>query len=62
MIHEKFADSAPKSADLFLARKKDWSSIKLQAIKRADHVICISNNTKEDLINIFAYQILDLNL
>ncbi|TRT87038.1 MAG: glycosyltransferase family 1 protein [Microcystis aeruginosa Ma_AC_P_19900807_S299] len=53
MIHEKLADSAPKSANLFLVRQKDFSSIKLQAIKRADHVICISNNTKKDLINIF---------
>ncbi|MFM8925953.1 MAG: glycosyltransferase, partial [Microcystis panniformis] len=51
MIHEKFADSAPKSANLFLARKKDFSSIKLQAIKGADHIICVSKNTKKDLIN-----------
>ena len=57
MIHEKFADSAPQSFNLLYRYQKDWSShwssLKLQATQRADYIICVSNNTKKDLIDIF---------
>ncbi|WP_287076969.1 MULTISPECIES: glycosyltransferase [unclassified Microcystis] len=53
MIHEKFADSAPKWINFAPRLQKDFSSIKLQSIKRADHIICVSKNTKKDLIDIF---------
>jgi glycosyltransferase involved in cell wall biosynthesis len=43
MVHEKFIDS--------MGNKK-FSVIKANSIKRADHVICISENTKKDLIEI----------
>jgi len=42
MIHEKFADN-------FLRRDKT-QQIKAHAVRRADHVICISENTRQDLI------------
>lgn len=42
MIHEKFADN-------FLRRDKT-QQIKAYAVRRADHVICISENTRRDLI------------
>ena len=46
MIHEKL--------DYLLSdRQKRLSSIKAKAINRADHVICVSNQTKNDLIEIF---------
>ena len=45
MIHELFKEDV-KSA------QEDFSLIKAQAIKRADHVICVSENTKKDLVEI----------
>lgn len=45
MIHELFP-SYFKKTDGTAARKK-------LAIQRADHIICVSNNTKNDLLNIF---------
>jgi len=48
MIHEKF------SATIKFA--KEFSLIKATAIKRADHIFCISENTKQDLV-----EILDIN-
>lgn len=44
MIHEKFASS--------LDPDRSFASIKAAAIRRADHVICISKNTRKDLIEI----------
>jgi glycosyltransferase involved in cell wall biosynthesis len=44
MIHEKFADS-------FLQRDKT-REFKAHAVRRADHVICISENTRRDLIEL----------
>ena len=43
MIHEKFPQS--------FSRLDPIRKIKASVIKRADHVICISNNTKKDLID-----------
>jgi glycosyltransferase involved in cell wall biosynthesis len=43
MIHEKFADSMGGN---------EFSEVKSAAIKRADSIICISNNTKKDLVQI----------
>lgn len=45
MIHEKYSHQFSNSKKISLQ--------KYQAIKRADHVICISQNTKNDLIDIF---------
>jgi len=45
MIHEKFSDQFP-------ARDKTSHKKKL-AIQRADHVICVSENTRRDLIELF---------
>ena len=45
MIHEKFAS-------LFPEKQKRWVSIKAKAVERADRIICVSNQTKEDLIEI----------
>ncbi|MFN7414955.1 MAG: glycosyltransferase family 4 protein [Dolichospermum sp.] len=45
MIHEKFGH-------LMLERDRKFSLVKAEAIKRADHIICISQNTKQDLIDI----------
>jgi glycosyltransferase involved in cell wall biosynthesis len=45
MIHEKFPQHFPP--------KDPSTANKLKAIERADHVICVSKNTKEDLCNIF---------
>ena len=42
MIHEKFADN--------LSRRDNAQQIKAHAVRRADHVICISENTRRDLI------------
>lgn len=42
MIHEKFADNFP--------RRDKTQKIKTHAVRRADHVICISENTRRDLI------------
>jgi glycosyltransferase involved in cell wall biosynthesis len=44
MIHEKFASS--------LDPNNSFASIKAAAIKRADCVICVSNSTRNDLIEI----------
>lgn len=45
MIHEKFADQFP-SGD-------KTRYIKYEAVRRADHVICISENTQRDLVAIY---------
>lgn len=45
MIHEKFPDN-------FLVNDKTTQD-KLAAVKRADHIICISRSTKHDLCEIF---------
>ncbi|BAY97939.1 group 1 glycosyl transferase [Tolypothrix tenuis PCC 7101] len=45
MIHEKFAHLMPE-------KDRKFSLIKAEAIRRADHIICISQNTKQDLIEI----------
>lgn len=44
MIHEKFADT-------FLQRDRT-REIKAHAVRRADHVICISENTRRDLVEL----------
>jgi len=44
MIHERFPQYYPAS--------DKTSAIKRSAIERADHVICISENTRRDLLNI----------
>jgi glycosyltransferase involved in cell wall biosynthesis len=43
MIHERFADSMGN---------EEFLSVKANAIKRADTIICISENTKKDLVEI----------
>jgi len=45
MIHEKFPDSFLNS--------HLTTELKRQTFKRADHIICISENTRKDLIDIF---------
>ena len=45
MIHELFRENFPTN-DL-------TSKYKFESIKRADHIICISNNTKKDLIELY---------
>lgn len=45
MIHEKFSHIMPK-IDV------NFPITKAKAIKRADHIICVSENTKKDLIEI----------
>jgi glycosyltransferase involved in cell wall biosynthesis len=47
MIHEKFRDSAPTK---YLAEV--YPAVKAQAIRRADRIICISEHSKKDLIEI----------
>jgi glycosyltransferase involved in cell wall biosynthesis len=49
MIHEKFSDSIGYI-------NRNFPELKSKAIKRADHIICISENTRKDLI-----EILDVN-
>jgi glycosyltransferase involved in cell wall biosynthesis len=49
MIHEKFSDSLGYV-------NRNFPELKSKAIKRADHIICISENTRKDLI-----EILDVN-
>jgi len=44
MIHEKFAESSP-------GRDKTRQA-KAHAVRRADHVICISENTRRDLVEL----------
>jgi glycosyltransferase involved in cell wall biosynthesis len=45
MIHEKFPDYAP--------RTKRIASLKRSAIRSADHLLCISENTRRDLLEIY---------
>lgn len=45
MIHEKFPDYAPRTARI--------ARLKRAAILRADHLICISENTRRDLLEIY---------
>lgn len=45
MIHERYADQ--------FSRRDRISDIKKIAVERADHVICISNNTRDDLLKYF---------
>jgi glycosyltransferase involved in cell wall biosynthesis len=45
MIHEKFRED-------FTAKEIKIADRKLKAVNRADHVICISENTRKDLIEI----------
>jgi len=45
MIHERFKDNFPPG--------DPTTEIKRMAISRADHVICISQNTRHDLIDLF---------
>lgn len=45
MIHELYADEF--RADDPTTNKK------LESVKRADHILCISNNTRDDLVNLF---------
>lgn len=44
MIHEKFSD--------YFSSGNTTALVKLQAVKRANHVICVSETTKQDLLNI----------
>jgi len=44
MIHEKFPD--------FFPARSNFQKRKACAVKRADHVICISENTRQDLIEL----------
>jgi glycosyltransferase involved in cell wall biosynthesis len=44
MISEKFSKSTANNETLLKKEK---------AIKRADHIICVSNNTRSDLLNLF---------
>jgi glycosyltransferase involved in cell wall biosynthesis len=46
MIHEKFSNLIPK-------HQQKISAIKAEAIKRADYIICVSENTRKDLLDIF---------
>ena len=48
MIHEKFPDYAP--------RTKRIAGMKRAAIDRADHLLCISENTRRDLLDIYAIE------
>ncbi|MBW4665958.1 MAG: glycosyltransferase family 4 protein [Cyanomargarita calcarea GSE-NOS-MK-12-04C] len=45
MLHEKFGHTMKK-------KDRDFSVIKANSIKRADHIICISENTKKDLLEL----------
>lgn len=45
MIHERFADQIDKSGK--------HSRLKRAAVKRADHILCISETTRQDLIDYF---------
>ena len=45
MIHELFAVELPRGANTIVNKKK--------AIDRSDHIICISQNTKNDLIHLY---------
>lgn len=45
MIHEKYSE--------YFSKNDPTSLEKALAVERADHVICVSNNTKKDLIELF---------
>ena len=45
MIHEKFSSMLPNAMAT--------TRLKMASVNRADHVICISENTKQDLMNFF---------
>jgi len=45
MVHELFPDQFYKN--------DNTSELKKNAVKKADHIICISKNTQNDLINLF---------
>ncbi|MGK5094020.1 glycosyltransferase family 1 protein [Deltaproteobacteria bacterium TL4] len=45
MIHELFPDK--------FAQGNDYTKTKIEALKRADHIICITENTRRDLIRLF---------
>jgi len=45
MIHEQFPEMFP--------RKDQTSELKRAAVKKADHVICVSENTRQDLLEYF---------
>jgi glycosyltransferase involved in cell wall biosynthesis len=45
MIHEKFPGYAPRTARI--------ARLKRAAIRRADHLICISENTRRDLLELY---------
>lgn len=45
MMHEKFPDTFPAN--------DQTTSLKKSAFARADHIICISENTRRDLVDIF---------
>jgi glycosyltransferase involved in cell wall biosynthesis len=47
MIHEKFVRSLP---DFMSKGVQDFIQSKLIAVGRADHIVCISQKTKEDLV------------
>lgn len=44
MIHEKFADN--------FSQRDKTKEIKANAVRRADHIICVSENTRKDLIEL----------
>jgi glycosyltransferase involved in cell wall biosynthesis len=48
MIHEKFPDYAPRTRKVARAKRA--------AIGRADHVICISENTRRDLLALYGLE------
>ncbi|MGV0052819.1 glycosyltransferase, partial [Mycobacterium colombiense] len=45
MIHELFADEFPDAASMTAAKRA--------AVNRADHIICISENTRRDLVRLY---------
>lgn len=45
MIHERFPEMFP--------RKDRTSILKRESVERADHVICVSNSTRDDLVECF---------
>lgn len=45
MVHEKFSD--------FFSKTDDVMKSKYKSLKRADHILCISESTRIDLLNIF---------
>ncbi len=49
MIHEKFISKMNAS-------ERNVSKVKKKAIARADHIICVSENTKQDLLELFSVE------